>query len=80
MKSTVMATKSALPLMHMVAPRGTTNPETWGGKRKESSQTSSVVGNVALEEAVEKPVRIAVEARRKKSNGDQPANTFTSIG
>src|SRR5208282_2332619 len=80
MKRTVTPSNSAVPFMHMVAPRGTTKPHTSGGNPSESSQTSNVVGSVAFEELVEKAVKIALQARRKKSHGDQPVNNLMSTG
>src|SRR5208282_4734443 len=80
MKRTVTPSNNAVPFMHIVAPSGTTKPQTSRGNPSESSQTSSVVGSVAFEELVEKAVKIAVWARRKKFQGDQPVNTLMSTG
>ncbi len=80
MKRTVTPSNSAVPFMHMVAPRGTTKPQTSRGNPSDSSQTSNVVGSVAFEELVEKAVKMAVQARRKKFHGDQPVNTLINTG
>jgi len=52
-------------------PEARQNRQTSRGRPSDSSQTSSVVGRVALEELVETPSKSPFHVRRKKSHGDQ---------
>ena len=80
MNSTVMATKIAVPFMFIVAPRGSTKPETSRGTPNCCSESRIVVGSVAFEELVVKAVSITVLMARRKPSGLRRARIRTRIG
>ena len=79
-KSTVAPSKSAVPFMFIVAPRGSTNPATSRGMASSSWATRSVVGSVALLDDVEKAVSMTTLAFLKNSSGLNRATSFSMIG
>ena len=70
---TVTPSNIAVPFWLAVAPMVSTKRETRRGSLSFSSATRSAVGRVALDEAVEKAIRLASCVSRKKAIGFLPA-------
>ena len=78
--STVTPSNIAVPFWLAVAPMVRTKRAICGGSLSRSSATRSVVGRVALDEAVAKAITLASCVSRKKAIGLLPAISFKSSG
>ena len=76
--STARAWNSALPPRLILAPSGRAKLAIVGARRSSPSAASSIVGRVAMDEVVEKPINIEGKAARKKRRGGTRAINATA--